>query len=220
MQCEEWTERLTARVTGESDGGSRQELDRHVASCARCRSELSALEETWRDLARLPEPDVPSDAMRSRLLAAIPSAPTRTFRLGRYAAAAIIAVAGFLAGRFWNPPRAAAAPDPRPRYLLLLHERPGSATETAEQARGVVEEYKAWARRLRVEGTLVGGEKLADSGTLLSAAGSGQLRSGSDLVGGYFMIRAATPEEALRIARDCPHFRRGGTVELRRIEEV
>jgi hypothetical protein len=39
-------------------------------------------------------------------------------------------------------------------------------------------------------------------------------------LGGFFILRAESYEAAAAIAADCPHVRRGGTVELRRIEEL
>ncbi|HEY6065183.1 MAG TPA: YciI family protein [Thermoanaerobaculia bacterium] len=220
MRCEEWSERLAGRVSGEAEPGG-ADLDRHLESCSRCRAELAGLEETWDGLARDGEPHVPTERMRARLRSAIaPPLSRRKAPVGRLAVAALIAVAAFLAGRFAKPSAATSSVDGRPRYLLLLHERPGSAAETPEQARRVVDEYKAWAKRLRAEGKLVGGEKLSEGGTVLSSAGERRIGVSPGEIGGYFVIRAATPEEALDIARDCPHVRRGGTVELRPIENV
>lgn len=223
MRCEEWSERLAGRACREP-GEEDVDLERHLESCPRCRAELAALEKTWDELARLPESPVPTDRMRSRLASATADParthPNRPAWIGRIAAAALIAVAGFLAGRFWSPAAGAAPTDLRPRYLLLLHERPGSAVETPEQSRRVVEEYKAWARRLRAEGKLAGGEKLSDGGTLVSSSGDREIAIPPAEIGGYFVIRAGTREEALEIARSCPHVGRGGTIELRAIEKV
>ena len=223
MRCEEWSERLARRVTDPA-GDADVDLEKHLESCERCRAELTGLAETWNGLARLPESDVPTESMRARLRSALNESgrfrPDPVRWIGRVAAAALIAAAGFLAGRFWNPSANASTPDTRPRYLLLLHERPGSAAETPAQARRVVEEYKSWARRLRAQGKLVGGEKLSDGGTLLSTSGDRTLSTPAAEIGGDFVIRATTPEEALEIARSCPHVGRGGAVELRRIENV
>jgi hypothetical protein len=35
---------------------------------------------------------------------------------------------------------------------------------------------------------------------------------------GFFLVRAATAEEAEAIARGCPHLRHGGTISLREID--
>lgn len=219
MRCEEWTERLAPFLSGELSEEEREDARRHVAGCAACREEIASLERTWMELGGPTETDVPSDRMRSRLRGVLHRPSRKGARLPRvlpWAAAAAIAIAAFLGGRTW-PAATAPARNESPRYLLLLHERPGSGNESAEESREVVAEYKAWARRLRSEGKLVGGEKLADSGALLSRSGAREFPAGE--IGGYFVIRA-TPEEAREIARTCPHVARGGTVELRRIEDV
>lgn len=219
MRCEEWTERLAPFLSGELSDGEREDAHRHLAGCAACREDVASLERIWTELGDSTETDVPSDRMRARLLAALKRTSRQSSRVRRvlpWAAAAAIAVAAFLGGRSWPAPTA-PPPDPSPRYVLLLHERPGSAGESREETLRVVAEYKAWAGRLRSEGKLVGGEKLADSGALLSQSGAREFPAGA--IGGYFVIRA-TPEEAREIARTCPHVARGGTVELRRIEDV
>jgi hypothetical protein len=42
--------------------------------------------------------------------------------------------------------------------------------------------------------------------------------SARGVLAGYFIIGAASLEEARSIARDCPHLKYGGSVEIRRIE--
>jgi hypothetical protein len=98
--------------------------------------------------------------------------------------------------------------------LLRVREQPGTVTQPDVEAR-LVAEYAAWARGLQEEGKLLSAEKLADEPAEL--LGSGASPEG-DRVGGFFLIRAASFEEAQRIARDCPHLRHGGRVELRAIE--
>jgi hypothetical protein len=114
----------------------------------------------------------------------------------------------------------------KPQYLLLLHgpaQRAGgmaqwSAADSAAEA-AVVAEYRAWAGRLRDSGALVSAEKLAsDPVTMLSATGDTELPRGTaDEIGGFFLIQADSAE-AFRIARECPHLKHGGTVQVRRIE--
>ena len=87
----------------------------------------------------------------------------------------------------------------------------------AEQA--IVAEYRAWAIGLRNSGALVMAEKLADDPlTMLTANGTTQMPGNTaDELGGFFLIQADSAE-AFRIARDCPHLKHGGTVQVRRIE--
>jgi hypothetical protein len=120
----------------------------------------------------------------------------------------------------------ASASAPKPRYLLLLHGPAQTPPQTAEQSvadsiagAAIVAEYKAWAMRLRDSGALVAAEKLAANPvTMLSASGATEMPRGTaDELGGFFLIQADSAE-AYRIARECPHLRHGGTVQVRRIQ--
>jgi hypothetical protein len=116
---------------------------------------------------------------------------------------------------------------PKQRYVLLLHgparalpasEQQSAADSVAEVA--IVAEYRAWAIRLRDSGALVMAEKLADDPvTMLASSGATELPHGTrDELGGFFLIQAADSAEAFRIARECPHLKHGGTVQVRRIQ--
>ena len=112
------------------------------------------------------------------------------------------------------------------RYVLLLHgparNRSTAADAAADSAneQALVAEYSAWAGRLAGEGKLLAGEKLADDPlTMLVSNGTREVpRYTADEVGGFFIIQAADSAEAYAIARECPHLKHGGTIQLRRIE--
>jgi hypothetical protein len=220
MRCDEWSERLAPYLSGEIAGADRREAEEHLAACDACRREVASLAQTWEELGRLPAPEVPSRRMRARLAASLATPGRRPGRrIWRLSAAAVLLAAGFLAG--WIGRRESGMPAPAgDRYVLLLHDRPGAAAQSPEQSSAVVAEYKAWARRLRREGKLVGGEKLEDGGALLARGRIEDLPGSPGRIGGYFVIVARTRREAQEIARDCPHAARGGVVELRRIEDV
>jgi hypothetical protein len=107
---------------------------------------------------------------------------------------------------------AARPPAPRgdgPLYLLLLSQLPDS--DGAAEARRV-EEYRAWAVSLRRGNRLVRAEKLGDESSVLGAGPAATDTSG------VFLIRAASMEEALALARACPHLRHGGSITIRSID--
>jgi anti-sigma factor RsiW len=52
MQCHQIQERLSAALDGELSAAERADVDQHLAGCATCRAELSALESLDRDLRR------------------------------------------------------------------------------------------------------------------------------------------------------------------------
>jgi hypothetical protein len=167
--------------------------------------------------------------------AGAPSAPRSS--VGRRAAllsAAIAAslLAGVVVGRRSVSPSdvatavSAASVDAREQYLLLLEGPARTGPAGAPTASGsaaeaaIVDEYRAWAGRLQSTGALVSAEKLADRPiTILAASGViAPARNVAEEIGGFFLIQVADSAEAYRIARECPHLKYGGTVQVRRIE--
>ena len=242
MECERVREEFVERLTGSLDAERSRAIDEHLAGCAGCRAETGRMRELWAELGTLRVPVAGGAAARvGRLVeargrgSAPPAVSNRTIvPLALISAAALAAslLIGVMIGRsaapqltVQTPPNAAAA-SPKERYVLLLHgpARTASATPTqaaadsvAEQA--IVAEYRAWAMRLRDSGALVMAEKLADDPlTMVTAAGVTQMpRDTPDELGGFFLIQADSAE-AFRIARECPHLRHGGTVQVRRIQ--
>lgn len=109
-------------------------------------------------------------------------------------------------------------------YLLLLHERKGAVDQfTPFQLDSVVNEYRAWAGRLSVDNQLVNAEKLRDDkGRWLAPHGvvTASPIDAGDVISGFFLIRAANYDEAIRIAKGSPHLKYGGHIEIREIERT
>jgi hypothetical protein len=111
------------------------------------------------------------------------------------------------------------AQDGRPRFALFLYQLPASFADPANRSDRVAE-YRAWARSLAEQGLLVGADKLSGHGLLLSVTGTDErlVESPDGVVSGFFLIRARSLEEALMLARNCPHLRHGGRIALRPID--
>jgi hypothetical protein len=129
------------------------------------------------------------------------------------AAGLALLLMGFGLGR-WQAPSADAGP--MTRYLLLMHEdesfRPGP-TPGALPA-----EVGRWATRLQRAGELIEGDRLGLHGHLVTPGGAETGLAPGDVVSGFFVLRAASDERALAIARTCPHLAHGGRIEVRRIQ--
>jgi hypothetical protein len=125
------------------------------------------------------------------------SAAARRRRVWQSVAAAAIFAAGVALGRTSTAPAVVLAPGASSASFLFLLEGGPVARDAAEEAR-TVEEYRAWAVKLRDEGRAVSGERLND-------------------VRGFFVISAASLEEANQLARASPHAQRGGRVIVRPI---
>jgi hypothetical protein len=219
-----WRERLSEYVDDELAVDERAALEAHLETCGECAAlveDLRRLVAAARELPdRAPETD-PWPALRAAITAAdedsAPSRPRRTVRslAWAFAAGVLVTLAGWLAfgrskGTDVREPTVAGG-----SYLLLLHEPEGFASEgTPAEHAAVVEQYASWARGLGAR--CVGGEELAPEGWEISAAAQRERASGPG-IGGFFLVQAADADEALHIARTCPHLDRGGSIELRPI---
>ncbi|MBK5258280.1 MAG: hypothetical protein JJE51_01685 [Thermoanaerobaculia bacterium] len=171
-------------------------------------------DEIRRALQALPVERPVTAAQAAVLAAKLKESRTRRRRFGELALAATIAMVAFLAGRTTVVPAAVPA---EPAYMLLVHDDLPPQADSAK----LHEEYGRWAAGLAEGGRLSGGEELGDTRLLLEpGAGSDVARTSARStrsIGGYFLLTVGNEAEALAIARDCPHLKRGGTVEVREI---
>lgn len=187
-------------------------------------------EEELPELRSLPrETPLPPD-LEDRVVAALrrhgllPARPIRGWSLaGRAAAAAAAAVLLFASGWMMRARRPSASPASQPTFVLLLRDGPTyqPAKEGEHQQR--VAEYRAWAQKLRQAGVGISGEKLKDEAQVLTGSGAEVLPpegSGEALgvIGGFFFLDVSDAQQAADIAKDCPHLRHGGTIEIRPID--
>ncbi len=223
-----WRGRLSEYVDGELGPGERGELERHLASCEACRglaAELRGIAERARSLSdREPERDL-WPLVRASLArrAVVPrDAPRRVpgWLLGLAAGVALVLLVE--AARGWLRRPAARQLARGEAYVLLLHEPPEfERPETPEEHAAIVERYARWARDLGPRCT--GGDELADGGYELRGGADGvaieERSAGPEPVGGYFLLETAGAQEALALARTCPHLERGGWIEVRRVQQ-
>jgi len=121
MECRELTELGFDRLLGEASPADRDALASHVQNCARCATELAALEDTWENLGADPDARVTPEFRASTLelledemargrIRSFRSA-SRAFRpLWQAAALLVAAASGFFAARGGLGTRTAAAP--------------------------------------------------------------------------------------------------------------
>lgn len=100
------------------------------------------------------------------------------------------------------------------RYLLLIRDTEAVGQAIEEHGiDAIVQEYGGWAGSLAEEGRLVAAEKLTDAPRWV-----GDAAPASSNISGFFLITAASEAEALEIARQSPHARYGGVLEVREVE--
>ncbi len=112
-----------------------------------------------------------------------------------------------------------------PEFVLLLRD---SATSYAnmgpEQMQAIVQRYVAWRAKVQQGGRTISGHKLRDEqGRVLSGQGSslkvsdGPFAEANEVMGGLFVIEAATYDEVVELCKDCPHLD-FGSIEIREVE--
>lgn len=186
----------------------------HLDSCAACRAARDEYDTMWRQLGDLaiPHPLPDSRARFSQRLALAPRASVgrRPWYAGAWAATILIAALvgyGFGAHR---PVRQG------PTFLLLFHiDSTFRRGQTPAASAAILADYGRWSDSLAHDGTLIGGEKLADSTAWFGPAHDIPARG--DHLAGFMMIRAKDRAQAEKIAATCPHLKYGGRIELRMI---
>jgi hypothetical protein len=118
----------------------------------------------------------------------------------------------------------AQAPQPEPGFVLVLHGRwPDATTVDEAESRRRAAEYWSWTSSLADAALLMAagdlrwepGSRLGPMGAPI-AVSEGVVES-PDFVVGMFALRVGSYDEALAIARQCPHLRYGGSVSVRRV---
>ncbi|HTS24948.1 MAG TPA: YciI family protein [Bryobacteraceae bacterium] len=109
------------------------------------------------------------------------------------------------------------------QFILLLHSDPsGWSKLSPEEMQRALEKFMGWMQKPFT----VGGKRLANDGGRVMRADGGKLRTtdgpyseSKEVLGGFYIIEAASYEEAVERTRDHPTLEYGGTVEVRKIWE-
>lgn len=131
----------------------------------------------------------------------------------RVAAAIVVFAAGWGAGTLVSSrgePAPEASESGTPSYMMLLWE--GESFAPGDDPAAVAEAYAAWARSVARSGISVSGEELGSDRAIVGG-GAGRI-TGSDRIGGFFLLGAAGLDEARTLAEGHPHVAAGGVIEI------
>jgi hypothetical protein len=111
--------------------------------------------------------------------------------------------------------------------MLIVHEIPGTYRQLSpEEQQQLMAKYQLWTEKVRSAGRLVASDKLKEEGGKVLRMDKGRLAivdgpysEAKEVVGGYFVFRAQDYEEAVEIARGCPHLPYG-RIELRQTDPM
>jgi hypothetical protein len=113
-----------------------------------------------------------------------------------------------------------------PEYILLLNQPEAKFDHLSpEEMQALIAKYSAWRDGLVKRSLLRGGNKLVDRTNRILRTENGKVlvtegpfSESQEILGGYFIIEAPNYDEAVAIARTCPHLIDGQSIELRQID--
>jgi hypothetical protein len=113
-----------------------------------------------------------------------------------------------------------------PDFLLLLHQSPNKFQDLSpEEIQKLITKYKTWREDLVRRNKIRAGHKLTDDvGRRLRIQGEkvsvteGPFSESQEVLGGFFAVEAADYDEAVEIARTCPHLTGGQWIEVRQVD--
>lgn len=229
---------LLAYVEGTIHPRLRMAVDRHLAVCRLCASDLAELRigyETARRIRVTPQhPDVIDRIVKRAIAGNATDAPKpellRMPRTMALRAAAVIAIllAGssmgyLLRGATSAPEVAAVGPGgvAEGRQFVFVLLEPDA--EWPARRRTMWDRYRNWTRDLRASQHLIRGEKLTDDvGVLVHSDPVDSIaRANTEpktFLSGVFFIRATSYAEATALAQTSPHLRLGGSILVRQVD--
>ena len=90
-----------------------------------------------------------------------------------------------------------------------------------EQLQNRMEKWFAWGDKMQQAGILRGGEALVPQAKRVSGperiVSDGPFVESKELIGGYYVVKADSADEVVKIAQDFPDYDLGGSVEIREI---
>src|SRR3974390_1786747 len=110
------------------------------------------------------------------------------------------------------------------QYMLLFRGNDWHKGLSQEEMQQVATQWMAWFERLTAQGKAVAGAPLEVEGMMVSVkngrvVADGPFAESKEAIGGYFLLKVKTMEEAVAIAKECPGLPYGIKVEVRPVAE-
>jgi len=110
------------------------------------------------------------------------------------------------------------------KFMFIFHggEMNGASPEQMQSNMG---KWMAWIEKLSKSNQYVAGEPLLPGGKLVSGKGGktvtdGPFTEGKEVVGGFFIVNAKDMQDAVEMAKDCPSYELGGSVQVRQVMKM
>jgi len=113
----------------------------------------------------------------------------------------------------------------QPEFMLLFRGNDWYKGLSPEEIQRVTSQWMDWFTRLTGQGKVTAGSPLEAEIRIVSSksgqvVADGPFTESKEAVGGYFLLRVDTFDEAVAIARQCPGLPYGSKVEVRQVAEI
>jgi len=106
-------------------------------------------------------------------------------------------------------------------YMLIFRGTDWYQGLSPEQMQQVADQWMAWFNGLKNAGTAIAGNPLEPEGKIVSGknrvVSDGPFAESKETIGGYFLLKVDTLDEAVTIAQQCPGLPYGIRVEVRAV---
>jgi hypothetical protein len=107
-------------------------------------------------------------------------------------------------------------------FMFIFHSAQSATAPTPEEMQTNMQLWMDWIDQLKAKNIYVAGEALNPGGKLVKGAKKplvtdGPFAESKEIVGGFFIVKAASLEEAAEIAKGYPDFATNGAVEVREV---
>jgi hypothetical protein len=106
-------------------------------------------------------------------------------------------------------------------FMLIFRGTDWYKGLSPEQMQQVADKWMAWFNGLKNDGRALAGNPLEREGRIVSGknrvVSDGPFAESKETIGGYFLLKVASMDEAVAIAKECPGLPHGIRVEVRAI---
>lgn len=103
-------------------------------------------------------------------------------------------------------------------YMLIFRGNEWHKGLSPEEMQKISDKWMAWFKGLMANGKAIAGNPLEREGKIVGknrVVSDGPFAESKETIGGYFLLKVNTMDEALAIAKDCPGLGYGIRVEVR-----
>lgn len=110
------------------------------------------------------------------------------------------------------------------KYMLLFRGNDWHKGLSPEEMQQVAARWMAWFDQLTKQGKALAGNPLKGEGRMVSGKNGrviadGPFAESKEAIGGYFLLKVSSLDEAVAIAQQCPGLSYGAVVEVRPVAE-